>query len=272
MRSVRIFNNSAVSVIMPDGRDAILLGKGIGFNKRPGDEINEGLIEKVYYVQTEMQAKFLQMLDEVRPDVMDAAEEIVAMAEKEGLHLSNQATISLIDHIGFAIERHEKGMDLPNLLLDETQLLYQKEYALGLRSLQIIRDHCKVELSEDEAGYIALHLVSNSVNKNAAYDILKFVNGALDILKETYGIALSKDSMDTQRLITHLKFLAQRILKNAEWDSDDGVDEMYEILLHRNEKNPLFLDRMEKYVEDMFHYKLSRQERFYLLVHLTKIL
>ena len=109
MRSIKVFNNNAVSTVMPDGREAIVLGKGIGFNKRPGDVISERLIEKVYYVQNEMQTKFLQMLQDVRPDVMEAAERIIAMAEQDGFSLSNQATISLIDHISFAIERQSSG-------------------------------------------------------------------------------------------------------------------------------------------------------------------
>lgn len=173
---------------MLDGREAIVLGKGIGFHKRPGDPVEERCIEKVYYVQDEMQTKFLQMLQNVEPSVMRAAEQILAMAENAGFSMSNQATISLIDHIGFAIERQKKNIDLPNLLLNETQLLYQKEYDLGRRSLKIIQDCCGVTLPEDEAGYIALHLVTISVDHNAACGSLKFIKGTLDIVKETYGI------------------------------------------------------------------------------------
>ena len=97
-----------------------MLGRGIGFNKRPGDPISEELVEKVYYVQDEMQTKFLQMLQDVRPDVLEAAERIIAAAETDGFSMSNQATISLIDHISFAIERQSSGVSLPNLLLSET--------------------------------------------------------------------------------------------------------------------------------------------------------
>ena len=175
MKAIRVFNNNAVSAVMLDGRVAIVLGKGIGFHKRPGDPVEERCIEKVYYVQDEMQTKFLQMLQNAEPSVMRAAEQILAMAENAGFSMSNQATISLIDHIGFAIERQKKNIDLPNLLLNETQLLYQKEYDLGRRSLKIIQDCCGVTLPEDEAGYIALHLVTISVDHNAAYGSLKFI-------------------------------------------------------------------------------------------------
>ena len=30
MQAVKVFNNNAVSVVMPDGREAILVGNGLG--------------------------------------------------------------------------------------------------------------------------------------------------------------------------------------------------------------------------------------------------
>lgn len=271
MRSIKVFNNNAVSVVTPGGREAIVLGSGIGFRKRPGDEIDEGRIQKVYYIQDEMQTKFLKMLQDVRPDVMEAAEEIIALAEKNGCSMSSQATISLIDHISFAIERQSGGLALPNLLLNETKLLYRKEYELGRSALDIIRRHCGLELPEDEAGYIALHLIAISVDRNAAYDILKFVKGALDIIKDTYGLVLDDEDVDTTRLIIHLKFLAQRIFQRTAW-TDAGLDDLYESLLDRDGRSRECLRRLDAYCSDAFGYTLSQQEKFYLLIHLTKII
>lgn len=271
VKAIRVFNNNAVSTVMPDGREAIALGKGIGFHKRPGDTIEERFVEKVYFVQDEMQTKFLQMLQDVEPNVMRAAEQILAMAENDGFSMSNQATISLIDHISFAIERQKKGIALPNLLLNETQLLYQKEYELGRRSLKIIENCCGVELPEDEAGYIALHLVSISVDRNAAYGFLKFVKGALDIVKETYGIPFDQNSLDAIRLTTHLKFLMQRILQQSVW-ADEGEDPMYAQLLNRDPRHQVCLDRMEKFIRQSTGYTIGYQEKFYILIHLTKLL
>lgn len=271
MKAIKVFNNNAISTVMPDGREAIVLGKGIGFHKRPGEQVDEQRVEKVYYVQNEMQTKFLQMLQDVQPEVMEAAERIIAAAEAAGFHMSNQATISLVDHISFAIERQERQIALPNLLLSETQMLYQKEYELGCRSLEIIRDCCGVTLPEDEAGYIALHLVSISVDRNAAYNNLKFVKGTLDIIKETYGVTLDQSSLDAMRLTTHLKFLAQRIQQKTPWVSDED-EPMFRYLLARDPRHQQCMDRLEAYIRENFSYSLNQQEKFYLLIHLTKIL
>lgn len=270
MKAIKVFNNNAVSALMPDGREAMVLGKGIGFGKRPGQTVDEKLIEKVYYVQTEMQTRFLQMLQNVQPCVIRAAERILAAAEEEeGLHMSSQATISLIDHISFAIERLEKGISLPNLLLGETRMLYEKEYELGCRALEIIREYCGVAMPEDEAGYIAMHLVSISVGRNTAYSVLKFIKGALDIVKEVYGIALNRDSMDVIRFSNHLKFLAQRIAQQEAGDEEE--DPLYPYLLARDSRHPVCLSRLESYIWEATGCAIGAQEKFYMLIHLNRL-
>lgn len=271
MKCIKVFNNSTVSTVMPDGQEAIVLGKGIGFNQRPGNPIREDLIEKVYYVQDEMQTKFLQMLQNVRADIMEAAEEIIDMAAADGFSLSNQATISLIDHISFAMERQQSQTVMPNLLLRETRLLYPKEYALGQQALKIIQRHCGVTLPEDEAGYITLHLVTISADRNAAYDTLKFVKGALDIISD-YCQLMDSTNTDMMRLTMHLKFLAQRIFHQSIWEDQADMDEMYHYFLKRRPKSKKCLEELDSFITRTYHYTLNNQEKFYLLIHLTKIL
>ena len=139
MKAIKVFNNNAVAVISEDGREAILVGAGIGFGKRPGDVIDKMKIDKVYYVQDELQTRFLQLLKDARPSALKAAEEILNYARNQGLELKNQLIISLTDHISFALERKEQGIELPYLMLSETRMLYQKEFEIGRWALQKIK-------------------------------------------------------------------------------------------------------------------------------------
>ena len=259
MQAVKVFNNNAVSVVMPDGREAILVGNGLGFGRRPGDVIDKSRVSKVYYVQNELQTKFLKMLDNVTPQVMQAAERISLAAEEQGILLSSKSTISLVDHISFALERVEKGTFLPNLMLSETRMLYPKEYAVGQRALELVRQFCGVQLPEDEAGYIALHLVAGAADGALAYDTVKFVKA----VKE-------EESLETTRLTVHLKFLAARILRHTPWQ-DAGLESMYTVLLQRDSSNEVCLQRINAYLRQEFDYELDHQEQVYLLIHLTKI-
>ena len=48
MKIVKIFNNNAVATISKNKEDLILTGSGIGFQKKIGDEVDPGKIEKKY--------------------------------------------------------------------------------------------------------------------------------------------------------------------------------------------------------------------------------
>ena len=82
MIATKVFNNNAVATVHPDGREAILVGSGIGFGRRPGDTVDEKKIEKIYFVHDDLQARFLQLLKNARPDALQAAEDILAHAQE----------------------------------------------------------------------------------------------------------------------------------------------------------------------------------------------
>lgn len=271
MIAVKIFNNNALSTITDDGKDAILLGLGIGFNKRPGDEINEDKIEKIYYVQDHMQTKFLEMLKNVSSEVMDASQKIIDLIPGSEGKFNNKGILSLIEHISFAIERTKDNIFLPNLMLSEIKMMYSKEFEMGSKALDIIDELCHIRLPEDEAGYIALHFVNMQSNDNLAYDTLKFVKGSMNLIKECYGLELDESNLSTIRFMTHLKFLAQRIFKN-ETCQDDKMIEMYNYLISNHPRNVEYLEKLNEYIEKEFKYKLDKSEKVYLLMHLTKIL
>lgn len=271
MKAIKVFNNNSVSVIMPNGREAVVVGSGIGFRKRPGETLETAKIEKIYYIQNELQTKFLQLLDNTRPEFLQAAEAILARAEQEKLSVRTQVLIALTDHLSFAAERMERGVSLPNLMNTEIKLLYPVEFGVGTWALEEIDRICGLRLPEDEAGYIALHLVNASTDCTNAYETLKFVNDALEIIQKTYRIELDEDSLDTMRLRTHLKFLAGRILSGEIWQDED-TDEMFRMLLKSNRKNRECMDSLKRYIQEEFKYTINQQEEMYLLIHITKIL
>ena len=266
----KVFNNNAVATVYPDGREAILVGAGIGFGRRPGDAVNESKIEKVYFIQNDLQTRFLQLLKNARPDALQAAEDILAHAQDQGLALKNQLILSLTDHICFALERQEKGISLPYLMMSETRMLYPKEFEIGRWALGKIRDLCGTALPEYEAGYIALHLASAVMNRDEVYSGLKLVSGVMEIIKETYGIELDPDHLDTIRLTTHLKFLTQRISGHTQW-KDDDMDDIYRLLLRKHSKHSECIARISDFIRTHFSYDLTRQEKLYLAIHINKL-
>ena len=118
----------------------------------------------VYKRQDENTAqKLSDLLLEIPQEHVRIANLIIDYAKQTlDKELSDNIYISITDHISFALERMEKGMPLKNALLWEIKKYYHSEYSIGLESLAIIKRELGVELPEDEAGYIAIHLVAVS--------------------------------------------------------------------------------------------------------------
>lgn len=102
------------------------------------------------------------------------------------------------------------------------------------------------------------------------YNTLMFTKGCMDIIRDTYSAELDPDSIDTVRLTTHLKFLAQRIFQRFQW-TGDNMESLHEMLLKKHRKNKECIKRLKEYIQKEFDYKLNSQEEVYLLVHLSKI-
>ena len=273
MRVIRVYNNNVVAT-RTDDKEAIVQGSGIGFGKKPGDLIDEAKIEKIFFIKDDQLSKFEELLDDVPIEYFQIAEMIAQKATRElNVSLDNQILIALADHIYFAVERYYKDANLSNFLNSEISYLYRKEYQIGLWALDRIEEMLKVRLPKDEAGLIALHII-NSSTKASTQDIsdtLIFIRGILDIIKEQFNITFDKENLDTTRLMTHLKFLANRVIYH-ENENIVELDDMYDLLISKRAECKSCIEEIDNYIQGKFGYKLSKQEKVYLLVHLLRCL
>lgn len=271
LKIIKVFSNNSVSTLIDGTKDAIVVGSGIGFHKRPNDIIDESRIEKIYYVQDELQTRFLDLLKGTRPEAIQASEEICTRAKAEGLAINDQLLITLSDHINFSLERLEKNITLPFLMLSEIRLLYPKEYEIAKWGLGRINELCKVELPELEIGYITMQIVSALSSQKQAVSIMECVTGIMHIIEEEHDITFSEEDLSTVRLITHLKFLAQRIFEGYEWHDDD-ISGLQKYLYRLHPENRKVINRVSEFLNNKYNYQISEQERVYLLVHLTRVI
>ena len=47
----KVINNNVVSTFDSNGKEVILMGKGIGFRKKTGDELDKTKIEKIQHIR-----------------------------------------------------------------------------------------------------------------------------------------------------------------------------------------------------------------------------
>lgn len=272
MKIVRIYNNNILAA-MQDGEEVIVTGNGIGFNKKPNEYVEINKADKIYTFKDQQKSQLVELLQSVPTLYFRISEKIVEKAVTT-LHctLSNQILLSLSDHLNYAIERKKKNQQIPNLMLNEIKSIYKREFKIGLWALRLIEANLNVELNEDEAGYIAMHIVNAEVgNKNDATSmILRFIKDMQRIIEQTFSITLETNSLHYSRLVTHLKYLGQHIFYN-ENKQIENLDHLYNVLIHCHPLIEICVREIEKVTKGNYGYTLERYELVYLMIHISKI-
>ena len=274
MRILRVFNNNIVATKDAENREAIAQGSGIGFSKKPGDLLDLKRVDKFYYILSEHQSRFNDLFDETPIEYFQIAERIIDKARSDlRLDLSNQIVLALTDHIHFAVIREKDGAKLPNLMLGEIRTLYPDEFKLAIWSIDYIKKVVGVSLPIDEAGYIALHIVNASlgIDSSQTSNILIFSKGILDIIRNFYNLDLDTESYMASRLMSHLKFLAFRLFRKEPQKFTELTD-MYQLLVGKDIQLETCVNLIDDFVMSSFSYKLSTQERVYLMIHIIRLL
>ena len=55
----KIINNNIVSAVDSKGREVVVMGRGLGFGMKPGRQIQENKIEKVFRIKSQTLAEHL---------------------------------------------------------------------------------------------------------------------------------------------------------------------------------------------------------------------
>lgn len=273
MKIIRIYNNNIIAA--KDGnKEVILTGNGIGFKMKANDEVDPQKIDKKYTFEDQQKTQFQQLLNRTPILYFQIAESIASRAVKQlNIELSNQILISLTDHLWYAVERKKKNLQIPNLMLNEIKVLYKNEYKVGLWAIKLIHANTQIELGENEASYIAMHIVNATLGsgKETATKILRFVKDVQTVIENTFDISFDEDILDFSRLLTHLKFLAQHIFSNKEKEPMN-MEQMYSLLISSHKQMERCINNITEIVNMNYRYQLTQDEKVYLLIHINKIM
>ena len=270
----KILNNNAIE-ILENGTEIIIIGNGVGFNHKVNDYITMKENYKLYTLQNNLlKIQFKALLNEIPFKCSELTQEIIDMAKTDLNRNFNQGLlVSLSDHINFVSKNYLKGYGSYSLVSEEIKRFYHEEYEVGLKALDLINRYYQINLNKKEASAIAFHLINAEFNNNVSKttSILKSIDDILNIIEANFGLELPEDSLYYSRLVIHLKFFMQRVIKG---ESDDENFEKLIISAKSdiNKKIGITLDSIERYLNEEFDYVLSEAERFYLLVHISRII
>ncbi|HBE9436741.1 PTS operon transcription antiterminator [Clostridioides difficile] len=270
----KILNNNVVITLDDNDEEIIVMGKGIGYQKSKGNLIDKTKVNKVFRISNkEVSNKLQELLNNIPIEHMKLSSEIIEYAQiKLNKKLNESIYISLSDHTYSAIQRMKEGINVKNAILWEIKRFYKEEFEIGMKALDIIENKTGVKLPEDEAGFIAFHIVNAQLSEGHTFasDITKLIQEVLSIVRYHFRIEFHEESVFYYRFIMHLKFFAQRLLLNNAHEG--GTDkELLSIIKSKYNKEFECVVKIKDFIKKQYNYILTDDELIYLTIHLAKV-
>ena len=264
----KILNNNVV-ISEEDQEEVILMGRGLAFGRKVGQEIPDELIEKKYVLSENRR----QLLMELPAEVMEMSDKIISFAkEKLQKKLKDTAFLAMADHIHGVLLRLEDDIYLKNFLMWDIKRFFPIEFEVGQFAKQLLSAYVSKELPDDEAAFMALTLVNAELENGdgTARDLTMMMEEIMTIVKYSLEISLDEEDVYLERFMTHLKFFCERVLtdsSNRDLEDNDMFDLLkckYPLAYETTRKNAEFLKQTR-------NYQISEDEQLYLTIHLSRM-
>lgn len=269
---VKALNNNVVMAEHPNEGEVIVIGKGIGFNRKEGDSLSAAQAEKLFVLKNEKeQEQYKKLLPQIDETWQSAIIEAIGhISERVSGKLNEHIHIGLTDHLLLAMERVRQGHTIVNPFLTETIALYPFEQELAKKAVEIIGDKTGIYLPKDEIGFITLHIHSALMNKDLG-EINRhsqLVTNLIHIIESDFELILDKESLDYMRLVRHLRFTIERVVQGEKVKEPEKIAQLlkYEYPLCYNLSWKLI-----KVMQEFLKKKVYDAEAVYLTMHLQRL-
>ncbi|KAJ86941.1 PRD domain-containing protein [Enterococcus faecalis] len=275
-RVIQALNNNVALVKNEHNKEAIVTGLGLAFQKKKGEVVVESKIEKVFQLRSEeSKENFLSLLKGVPLDFITVTYDVINRLTKQYHYpVQEYLYVTLTDHIYCSYKAIKKNTYLNNELPDISNK-YQTEYKMAQEALESFRSCLLEEFPDNEIGRIALHFINaKGVPVTETTDKLEKEKGIFNLIElelRKNGIRrTNQNSIFYDRFMTHLNYFLDYL--------DRSLEE-HKPLLDMEEQ--LKIAYPEAYAIGSSIYdivacetgvKLYRSERFYLVIHIQRLL
>ncbi|ARK28974.1 glucose PTS transporter transcription antiterminator GlcT [Halalkalibacter krulwichiae] len=268
----KVLNNNVIVAEHPEYEEVVLIGKGLGFNKKIGDTVAGDKAEKFFVLREEKdQEQYKQLLNYVDESFIGLMNDIIEIVEDRfSIRLNEHIHISLTDHLFYAIKRIKQGLDIKNPFLNETELAYPKEFAVACEVVDHINDELNILIPPGEVGFITLHIHSALTRRT-----LREVNRHTQLISELVlvieeSLNIKMDHKDTRylRLVRHLHHAIERITKEQYMDNQEPLKKVLQA------EYPLCYNlswKLMKIMQQALKKTIPDAEAVYLTLHLQQL-
>lgn len=267
--------NTSVILVENNNEEFIMFGKGIGFNQKVGNVIEEKTADQVFMpVANNRTKELIKLLDSIPPAFIDLTQDIVLYAEKTlETKLNSGIFFTLMDHLNFAVERYKQGINITNKIYWEIKSYYSKEFNVGQYALDELNKTFNVELPKEEAANIAFHIINAHGNEHAKKNSIKYakmIGSIVNLVKYTMNIDLDENSIHFSRFVTHVKFFVERFFSNEMLEEDDDL--LFQNIANLYPEAMTGAFKIKEYIYEVYSENITNDELTYLAVHIHRLM
>lgn len=263
-------NNNVALCKDSDNRDLIAFSIGIGFGRMPYYITDMGKIDRTFY---SVKNEYISLLQEIPEEIIKLCIESVDYARSVIKNEINETLYFILaDHINYAIERANQGIFMQTYLFHDIQSYHPKETEIALKIVSSIKKNFKVDLPQDEAGIIAMHIFENEVRNDAEKpeaDYGKVTKSITKIVEEEFELIIDKESFNYSRFISHVQYLFLRRRDKIAIVSDNH--NLFEEMKKDYPKSYECACKIQNYFNQELNWDLTEEEKLYLILHINRM-
>ena len=270
-RIIKVLNNNGILVYHNEtGRELILMGNGVGFGKKPTQQIEDMPGAKVYSLITrQKQQSVLKVVNGIQPGFIEAAGRIIEEAEKVFSEVNHEILLPMADHIALAAKRAKENRQIPNPFTPDIRVLFSKEYTVAMRGRDIIREMMGYEISDDEVGFLTLHIHAGLSDEQVSVtlDTTRIINEGIRMIEKGFSRKLQEDSLAYTRLMSHLYYMVART-RNGESTKVDFND----FIFTNYPETGRVAEMVCSYMGNELKKPVAKEEIGFLAIHIQRVI
>ena len=269
-----MLNNNVVLARDEIGREAILTGRGLGFQRKRGQDVDASLISRRYILADNAQS-VAEVIAGIPLERLALIERVFRKAAR-GLNtdVPSSTLIAVVDHINQAMERVRQGLAMDYPLRAEVAHLHPEELQLAEAMVEEINAAQEVQLPGGEAVALALHLFTAAIgapSAQAASEQSRLIGQVMGLLEKSFGEAFDVDSVNAARFAVHLRYFLVRARTAVQ--IEDGTSSLVAEALRASDPDAY---RVARRIRDLLEIRLNTtvtdDETAYLALHIARLI
>lgn len=268
-----MLNNNVVLARDEIGREAILTGRGLGFQRKRGQDVDASLISR-RYIPADNAQSVAEVIAGIPLERLALIERVFRKAAR-GLNtdVPSSTLIAVVDHINQAMARVYQGLTMDYPLRAEVAHLHPEELRLAEAMVEEINAAQEVQLPRGEAVALALHLFTAAIgapSAQAASEQSRLIGQVMGLLEKSFGEAFDADSVNAARFAVHLRYFLVRARTAVQ--IEDGTSSLVAEALRVSDPDAY---RVARRIRDLLEIRLNTavtdDETAYLALHVARL-